>query len=134
MDIKDKLVLNGMAWAAADDIEYNTIGEFKNSESNTPGYYIVLWTGNVYNLQEQYKCHALNIPVIIPEGELVFPSKFMTPMRKTSYWYHDPDEEILVTVKLKQVAMNYIELIQENNKTNNFPSNLKGYYDMNPHL
>ena len=27
-----------------------------------------------------------------------------------------------------------IELIQDNNTTNNFPSYFKGYYDMNPHL
>ena len=40
MEIKYKLVLNDMTWAAADDIEYNIIGEFQNSDSNTPGYYI----------------------------------------------------------------------------------------------
>ena len=53
MDIKDELVLNGMTWAAADEIEYNTIGVFQTSDSNTPGYYIVLWGGNVYTLQEK---------------------------------------------------------------------------------
>ena len=41
MDIKDELVLHGMTWAAADEIEYNPIGTFKTSHSNTPGYYIV---------------------------------------------------------------------------------------------
>ena len=41
MEIKDYLVLKGMAWAAADDIEYNTIGAFQTRDSNTPGYYIV---------------------------------------------------------------------------------------------
>ena len=30
--------------------------------------------------------------------------------------------------------MTYIELIQENNKTNKLPSRFKGYYDINPHL
>ena len=30
--------------------------------------------------------------------------------------------------------MPYIELIQDNNTTNNFPSLLKGYSDINPHL
>ena len=49
----------------------------------------------------------------------------MTTMRKTSYWYHDPDEAIPVTVKLKQVVMPFIEFIQYNNTTNNFPSRLK---------
>ena len=53
MKIKNKLVLNGMTWAAADEIEYNTIGVFQTSDSNTPGYYIVLWGGNVYTLQEK---------------------------------------------------------------------------------
>ena len=52
MEIKNELVLNGMTWAAADDIEYNTIGEFQTSDSNTPTYYILRWTGNVYTLQE----------------------------------------------------------------------------------
>ena len=37
MDIKDKIVLKCMTLAAADDIEYNTIGAFKTSDSNTPG-------------------------------------------------------------------------------------------------
>ena len=58
----------------------------------------------------------------------------MTLTRKTSYWYHDPDEEILVMVKLKKTVMPYIELIQDNNETNNFPSRFKGDADMNPHL
>ena len=37
-------------------------------------------------------------------------------------------------VKLKQVVMPLIELIQENNTTNNFPLRYKGYADMNPCL
>ena len=50
MNIKYFLVLHGITWAEADDIEYNTMGAFKTSESNTPGYYIVQWTGNAYTL------------------------------------------------------------------------------------
>ena len=80
--------MQGTTWAAADKFEYNTIGTFQTSDSNTPGYYIVQWTGNSYTLQVKYTCHAFYSLVIIPEVELVFPAKFMTPMRKTSYWYH----------------------------------------------
>ena len=58
----------------------------------------------------------------------------MTPMIKTSYWYHDPDEAIPVMVKLKRVLIPYIELIQEKNTTNKLPSRFKGYADMNPNL
>ena len=134
MDIKDEIVLNGINWASEDKIEYNIIGEFQTSESNTPVYYIVLWTGNAYNLQKQYICHAFDLPVIITEGELVCPAKFMTPMRKTSYRYHEPDEAIPVMDKLKQVLMTFIEFIQYNNTTNNLPSRFKVYADMNPHL
>ena len=32
----------------------------------------------------------------------------MTPMRKTSYYYHDTDEATPVMVKLKKVVMPYI--------------------------
>ena len=105
MKIKDELVLNGMTQAAADDIEYNIIGEFKTIDSNTPGYYIVRWTGNVYILQEKSTCHVFDPTVLITEGELFFTAKFMTPMRKTSYWYHKPEEAIPVMVKLKHVVM-----------------------------
>ena len=87
MDIKDELVLNVMTWEAKDKIEYNTIGELQNSESNTPGYYIVRWKGNAYTLQGNYTCHAFYTTVIITEVELVFPAKFMTPIIKTSNWY-----------------------------------------------
>ena len=97
-----------MTWAAADNIEYNTIGAFQTSDSNTPGYYIFLQTVNAYNLQEQYTYHAFDPPVIILEGELACPAKFITPMIKTSYWYHNPDESIHVVVKLKQVLIPYI--------------------------
>ena len=55
-------------------------------------------------------------------------------MIKTSYWYHNPDKAIPVMVKLKQVLMPYIEFIQDNNITNNFPSRFKIYADMNPNL
>ena len=58
----------------------------------------------------------------------------MTPMRKTSYWYHEPDEAIPLMVNLKQVVMPYIEFIQYNNTTNKFPSRFKRYDDVNPHL
>ena len=85
MEIKDELVLNSITWEVAYKIEYNTIGEFKKSDSNKPGYYIVWWTVNTYTLQEKYTCHLFNPPFIITEGELFFPANFMTPMRKTSY-------------------------------------------------
>ena len=75
MEIKDDIFLNGMTWSAAVGIEHNTIGSFQTSDSNTPGYYIFRWTGNAYNLQEQYTCHAFDPPDIFPEGELVFPAK-----------------------------------------------------------
>ena len=134
MNIKDELVLHGMTWAASDKIEYNTIGSFQTSDSNMPGYYIILWTGNAYTLQEKYTCHAFDPPIIIPEVELVCTAELMTPMRKTSYWYHDPDDAIPAMVKLKQVVMPYIEFILENNTTNKLPSRFKGYADMNPNL
>ena len=58
----------------------------------------------------------------------------MTPMKKTSYWYHEPNEAIPAIVKLKQVFIPLIELIQDNNTTNKFPLRYKGYADMNPCL
>ena len=134
MKIKDELVCNVITWAAEDNIEYNTIGSFQTSDSNTPGYYIVRWTGNAYTLQGKYTWHALNPPVIIPEGDLVCPANFMTPTRKTSYWYHKPDEAIPVMLKVKQVVVPYIKLIQENNTTNKLTSCFKGYADIKPHL
>ena len=94
-----------MTQAAADYIEYNTMVAFQYSDCNKHGYYIVKGTGNAYTLQEKYKFHAFDPPVIIPEGELVFPDKFMTPMIKTSHCYYDPNEAIHVMVKLKQVFM-----------------------------
>ena len=114
----------------------NTIpfGAFQTSYSNTPGYYIVQWTGNSYTIQGKYTCHAFDPPIIIPEGELVSPAKFMTPMRNNSYCYHNPNEAIPFMVKLKLVVMPYIELIQYNNTTNKFPSCFKGYADIKPYL
>ena len=108
MQIKDELVLNGINWEEVGNIGYNIIGEFQNSDSNTTGYCIVQQTGNAYTLQEKYTCHALDPPVIIPEGKLVFPDNIMAPMRKTSSWYHKIDEAIPVMVKLKQGVVPYI--------------------------
>ena len=73
-------------------------------------------------------------PLIIPEGELVCKAKFMTPMIKTSHWYHETNKAIPVMVKLKQVVMPIIELIQEINTKNKLPLCYKGYADMNPCL
>ena len=97
-----------MNQAEADEIEYNTMGAFQTRYCNTHGYYTVQWTGNAYTLQGKYKCHAFDPPVIIPEGELVFPTKFMTPMIKNSHWYHKPNEAIPLMVKLKQVVLSII--------------------------
>ena len=110
------------------------MGAFQTSDCNTHVYYIVKWTGNAYTLQEKYKCHAFDPAVIINEGELVCPAKFMTPMKKTYHWYHDPDEAIPVMVKLKQVVMPLIEFIQVNNTANKLPLHYKGYAYMNPRL
>ena len=82
MKIKYDIVLHGMTQASAYEIEYNTMGAFQTSYKNTHGYYIIKWTGNAFTLQGKYKCHAFNFPVIIPEGELVCPAKFMTPIKK----------------------------------------------------
>ena len=64
--------MNGMTWSATYEVEYNRIGKFKTSDSNTPGYNIVRWTGNTYTLQEIYTCNAFDHPVIILEGGLFF--------------------------------------------------------------
>ena len=58
----------------------------------------------------------------------------MNPMKKTYHWYHETNEAIPVMVKLKQVVLPLIELIQENNTTNKLPLRYKGYADMNPFL
>ena len=47
-----------MTQAAADDIEYNTMGDFQTSDKNTHEYYIFKWTGNAYTLQEKYNFHV----------------------------------------------------------------------------
>ena len=62
-------------------MEYNTSGTFQTSNSNMPLCYIFRWTGNTYTLQQQYTFHEFNSPGI-PEGEIVFPTMFMTLMRK----------------------------------------------------
>ena len=80
----------------------------KTGDLNTPVYYIVRRKVNTYTLQGEYTCRAFYPPVIIPEGEVFCPAKFITPMRKTSYWYHDPYEAIPVMLMLKQVVMTYI--------------------------
>ena len=38
MKIKYELVLQGLTQAAADEIEYNTMGAFQTSDCNTHGY------------------------------------------------------------------------------------------------
>ena len=81
MNIRYELVLQGMTQATAAKIECNTMGAFQTNNCNTHVYYIVKCTGNAYTLQEKYKCHEFDPPVIIPEGELVCPAKFMTPMK-----------------------------------------------------
>ena len=48
MEIKDELDLNSKTWETEDDIEYNTIGAFQTSDSNTPGFF--WWTFNPYTL------------------------------------------------------------------------------------
>ena len=133
MKIKHELVLHGMTHASAEDIEYNTIGTFQTSDSNMPGYYIVKWKGNAYTLQEKYTCHVFDPPVIIPEGEIVFPSKFMTPTRKIllvswSIWSNTFHGE----VKTSCDAFHWIDSVQK--YKNKLPSRFKGYAFMNPHL
>ena len=55
-------------------------------------------------------------------------------MKKTSHWYHETNKAIPVMVKLKQVVVPFIELIQDNNTANKFPLRYKGYADLNLRL
>ena len=118
MKIKDEIVLHGMNRAASHEIEYNNIGWFQTSESNTPVYYFFQWTGNAYNLQEKYTCHAFDPPGIIPEGELFCLAKFMTPMRKQSLlvsqarWSNSCHNE----VKISCDEFHWIDSVQQYNK------------------
>ena len=93
MNIKYEIVLQGMTQAAEAEIEYSTMGAFQTSKCYTHAYYIVKWTGNVHTLQGKYKRNTFNPPVIIPEGELVRPTKFMTSMIKLP---------IVITIQMKQ--------------------------------
>ena len=131
MKIKDELVLQGMNQAASDEIEYNIMGVFQTSDKNTHGYYIVKWTGNAYTLQEKYKCHAFNPPVIIPEGKLVFSSQFydsndknfpLVSRAKHSNPYHGE-------VKTSCYASHWIDPGEQHNKK--FPLSYKRYADTN---
>ena len=55
----------------------------------------------------------------------------MTLMRKTSYWYHDPDEAIHVMMELEKKLIPYIELILGKTPTKMLLLHFKGYSDMN---
>jgi hypothetical protein len=125
-------VLMGMTQVSAEEIEEGLFGAFQTSDTQTLGYYIVQWTGNPYTLQEQYECDAFNPPVIIPTGELVCKAKFWTPLSKKSHWYHEPDEDLFVMVKVKQVVMADINM-KSVNATNVLPHKWNGYIDKNPH-
>ena len=71
MDIKDKLVLNGMTWAAAENIEYNIIGAFQTSVINTPGYYIIRWKVNVLPSNRK---HVSTLPYYVAIINGIFPN------------------------------------------------------------
>ena len=58
MKIKDELVLQGMTQAAADEIEYNTMGAFQTSDKNTHGYYIV--NGQVMHIPSRKNINAMH--------------------------------------------------------------------------
>eukprot|EP00978_Attheya_sp_CCMP212_P009286 scaffold21956_cov70-Attheya_sp.AAC.2 len=108
------------------------MGMTQTSDKETLGYYIVQWTGIPYTLQEQYECNAFNPPVLIPTGELVCEAKFWTPMSKCTHWYHEPDEDLFVMVKVKQVVMTNIDM-KAVNATNTLLRKWAGYMDKNPH-
>ena len=55
-------------------------------------------------------------------------------IKNTQFDNQEPNEAIPVMVKLKQVVMPLIELIQEKNTTNKLPLLYKGYADMIPCL
>ena len=126
-DYRHELVLSGMSWAAADQIEMDTMGAFQTSDPDTPGYYIVQWVGEAYTLQEQYSCHAFDPPNIICEGEMVCEAKFWTPMNKGSFWYYEPGEDINVMVNLNQVVMPCLELLSKT-----LPREFKQHSEMHP--
>jgi hypothetical protein len=125
-------VLMGMTQVSSEEIFEGSFGAFQTSDKQTLGYYIVQWTGIPYTLQDQYECNAFNPPVLIPQGDLVCEAKFWTPMSKGTHWYHEPDDDLFVMVKIKQVVMTDINM-HAVTATNSLPRKWAGYVDKNPH-
>jgi hypothetical protein len=129
----NEMILSGLAYSSAQHVELGEFGAFETKDKTTLGYYIVKWTATPYTLQEQFICDAFNPPIIIPPGEMVCAAKFMNPVSKDSLWYHEPPEDLNVTVKMKQVVMAQIDMEPVSNETK-LPHRFKGYANMNPRL
>ena len=129
----NEMILSGLAYSSAQHVELGEFGAFETKDKTTLGYYIVKWTATPYTLQEQFIHDAFNPPIIIPPGEMVCAAKFMNPVSKDSLWYHEPPEDLNVTVKMKQVVMAQIDMEPVSNETK-LPHRFKGYANMNPRL
>eukprot|EP00978_Attheya_sp_CCMP212_P040615 scaffold223812_cov45-Attheya_sp.AAC.1 len=53
-------------------------------------------------------------------------------MSKGTHWYHEPDDDVFVMVKIKQVVMTDINM-NAVTATNTLPRKWAGYIDKNPH-
>ena len=61
----------------------------KNDE-DTSGYYLVLWTGVPYTLQEEVQLTEYNPAVILGVGELVCDAKYLYSVPLTKQWFTWP--------------------------------------------
>ena len=58
MKIRDELLLNGMTCAAADEIEYNNIGEFK--PATVTSLDIIFLDGKVIHIPDRKNIHVMH--------------------------------------------------------------------------
>ena len=78
----------------------------RTDDKSTDGYYVLLWTSELYTLQEDKEMEDYTPPITAYTGEIVCGTIFLNPVPFVKYWFILMKAKASdVSVRLKQVLL-----------------------------
>ena len=81
-------------------VESVTYGDIETTDTTTHGFYVIMFTSDVYTLQDTTKIDGR----IITAGELVVKAQYLCYMQVYTDWYWDPHPQYhVITVPIRTI-------------------------------
>lgn len=114
------IILDTIAEETRDEISIGNIGAFNTDDPEADGYYLVRWTSEPYELEQDEELTDYDPPMKLPAGELVCEGQYLNKVDRAKRWYTQSDGSTII--RLQQVLHSNVTLEEESIGTNPLPN------------